>query len=93
MCRIIVVICCDSEYTTKLNLKDEVVFELRIYFDILVPIRVDNHPRLSEHVIEGVVRMAMDPQAGAMVDDLMGKVGHEGAIEAVSSEPFMDGKW
>ena len=37
--------------------------------------------------------MAMDPQAGAMVDDLMGKVGHEGAIEAVSSEPFMDGKW
>lgn len=37
--------------------------------------------------------MAMDPLVGAMVDNLMGKVGHEGAIEAVSSESFMDGEW
>ncbi len=36
--------------------------------------------------------MAMHPEVRAMIDYLVGNVRHEGAIEAVSPEPFVDGQ-
>jgi len=52
----------------QLQLNDQILFELRVYLDILVAVRVHNHPGLPEREIEGIVRMTMDPQVGTMVD-------------------------
>ena len=64
------VICAPKEMA-QLQLNDQLPVELRVYLDILVAVWVHNHPGLPERVIEGIVRMTMDPQVWTMVDDLV----------------------
>src|SRR6185369_4071456 len=87
-----VAICRESNYLAEIyQLNDQLFVIPRIDLHILVAIGVNNHPGLTEHIVERVVCMAVNPEIRAMVDNLVGNVGHEGAIEAVSPEPLMDG--
>lgn len=76
--------------TLSSQLNDQLTVVLRIDLHILVAVRIYHHPGFAEGVVERVVGMAMHPEIRAMVDDLVGEIGHEGAIEAVSPEPLVD---
>jgi len=36
--------------------------------------------------------MAMNPEIRAVVDDFVGNIGHEGTVETIAPELFMDGE-
>jgi hypothetical protein len=86
MCRISSRFVVNPDYAThKLQLNDQFLIVLRVYLHILVTVWVHDNSRLPERVSEGVMRVAMNPQVGALVDDLVGDVGHESAVEAVNT--------
>jgi hypothetical protein len=74
----------------QLYLNDQLSIVLWISLHIPVAIGIHNHPGLAEHIVKRVVCMAVNPEIGPMIDDLVGNVGHEGAIEAVPPELFMN---
>lgn len=78
--------------TCSSELNDQLPVVLRIDLHILVAVRIHNHPGFAENVVERVVGMAMHPEIRAMINDFAGDISHEGAIEAVSPEPLVDGQ-
>ena len=75
---------------SQLDQKTAVV--LRIHLDLLVAVRVHHHSRLPQHIIKGIMGMAMDPQERSVVKDLLRQVAHEGPVEVVAPIPFVDGE-
>jgi len=55
----------------QLNFNDQMPGVLRIDFHVLVAIGVYHHPSFAECTVKRIVRMAVNPEIRAMIDDVV----------------------